>query len=75
MRSAEQKLRFVQFKAAVQDWYDANGNAFCTGDNGQIDLVNQYLAIKGNMVSNTHSFTYSLTHYYSLTYSLILLLN
>ena len=75
MRTEEQKRRFEAFKAAVLAWYDANGNVFLTQSNGQVELVNQYLAIKGNMVSNTHSFTYSLTHYYSLTYSLILLLN
>ena len=75
MRTPEEKLRFVAFKAAVSAWYEANGDVFLLRDNGQVELVEQYLAIKANMVSNTHSFTYSLTHYYSLTYSLILLLN
>ena len=75
MKTPEEKIRFETYKDAVLAWYRANGDVFLTRSNGQVDLVNFYLAIKGNMVSNTHSFTYSLTHYYSLTYSLILLLN
>jgi len=75
MRTEEEKRRFEAFKAAVAAWHEANGDVFLLKTNGQLELVEQYLAIKANMVSNTHSFTYSLTHYYSLTYSLILLLN
>ena len=75
MRTELEKRRFEAFKAAVLAWYVANGDVFLTKSNGQLELVEQYLAIEENMVSNTHSFTYSLTHYYSLTYSLILLLN
>ncbi len=75
MKTEEEKRRFQAFKDAVLAWYVANGDVFLLKTNGQLELVEQYLAVKGNMVSNTHSFTYSLTHYYSLTYSLILLLN
>jgi hypothetical protein len=75
MRTVEERRRFEAFKAAVVAWHEANGDVFLLTTNGQLELVEQYLAIKANMVSNTHSFTYSLTHYYSLTYSLILLLN
>ena len=75
MRTAGEEIRFKAWTVAVEAWCAEYGAVQCREENGRVALVNLYLAIKGNLVSNTHSFTYSLTHYYSLTYSLILLLN